>query len=380
MIKNVLSAMLIAVFALSVQAQSVGFRLNNYSMKQGTNMTDKLIQGAEIGYFKHLNKFFDLYLPLRLGPRGDVETIENSVKTKTSLTGNMGVDANLQAKYDNGHNRLVPFVSAGIGTELYDTGLELGAPVGAGLNIRITPNVFITLATNYRLALAKSTPTGWMHSVGIRTTLPKRERRESDYDSERSFNEAKIAAAKQKTAAEAKAKADAEAQLKARIIAESDAKIKLEEENRAKLAAEAKAKADARAAALASASMPDQPVVVSAEIKKVLDFAVQGVQFELGSALLLKESYSNLDEVATTMAANPELRISLEGHTDRTGTEGINLKLSEARAKACSSYLISKGIASERLREVGFGSARPISDNETESGRKLNRRVEFVPW
>jgi outer membrane protein OmpA-like peptidoglycan-associated protein len=386
MIKNVLSVILFTVLSLSVQAQSVGFRLNNYSYKQGTNMTDRLVQGAEIGFYKRLGKVFDLYVPLRLGPRGDVELTENAVTTKTTLLGNLGVDANLLAKFDNGHNRLVPFATAGVGTELYDSGLELGAPVGVGLNVRIKPNVFITLASNYRLPLTKTTPVGFVHSLGVTIDLGKKEKAPSTYNSEQNFNETKLAAAKLKAAEEAiakeeaEAKAEAEAKMKAQLATEEANKAQSEKEKRDKLAADEKAKADAKADSLYRATLEEKPVVVSAEIKKVLDFALEHVQFELGSALLTSASYPNLDDVANTMKANSELRISIEGHTDRTGNEGINSKLSEARARTCMTYLISKGIAAERLRVIGYGSIRPVSDNETEAGRSRNRRVEFVPF
>jgi len=64
--------------------------------------------------------------------------------------------------------------------------------------------------------------------------------------------------------------------------------------------------------------------------------------------------------------------------TDNTGTEETNLKLSTSRAKSVYDYLINKGIALNRLRYKGFGSNRPIADNATDSGRKENRRTEFI--
>ena len=122
------------------------------------------------------------------------------------------------------------------------------------------------------------------------------------------------------------------------------------------------------------------PIEVSTEVQEVLDFALKGVQFETGSAQLTQSSYAILDELATTLEKNPTLKISIEGHTDRTGNESINIKLSEARAKACKTYLTSKGVNAERLKESGFGSTRPVSDNDTPEGRTLNRRVEFIPF
>jgi outer membrane protein OmpA-like peptidoglycan-associated protein len=71
------------------------------------------------------------------------------------------------------------------------------------------------------------------------------------------------------------------------------------------------------------------------------------------------------------------MKIEISGHTDKTGSEPLNFKLSEARAKAVVDYLIQKGIDRSRMEFKGYGSLQPISDNNTASGRAKNRRVEF---
>ena len=364
MSKNILSVIAFMVLFQSLQAQDVSFRLNNYKLSTKIKL-ENVIHGAEIGYVQHMNKFLDLYVPLRLNPRGDVETTRNSVKTKTTQIGNFGLDVSIQAKYDNGRRRLVPFISAGLGTDLYDEGLAFGAPVGAGLNVRINSKTFITIANYYRFGMTKETPKSWMHSLGLSVDLRKLDTKFTPppISKEEDYQARQLAAAKLKAEAEERAKMEEEAMAKAI------------------LEAEAKAKADAAIAeAQAKANEQRAPVVVSEEVKKVLDYALKGVQFELGSALLTTTSYSILDDVAATMTANPELKISIEGHTDQIGNDAINLKLSETRAKTCMSYLVSKGISSDRLKNKGFGSARPVATNDTEEGRSKNRRVEFIPF
>ena len=77
------------------------------------------------------------------------------------------------------------------------------------------------------------------------------------------------------------------------------------------------------------------------------------------------------------MPTTRELTIEIYGHTDSAGLAKRNKELSGERAKAVADYLISLGLDASRIKSFGFGSSKPVSDNETEAGRQLNRRVEF---
>ncbi|MBK9033995.1 MAG: OmpA family protein [Myxococcales bacterium] len=102
------------------------------------------------------------------------------------------------------------------------------------------------------------------------------------------------------------------------------------------------------------------------------------VQFETGSDKLLPVSFPLLDQVAQVMLENPQIElIEIQGHTDSTGTAGINRKLSAARAESVKRYLVDKKIAKARMTTKGYGPDVPISDNGTAEGRDANRRVEF---
>ena len=104
---------------------------------------------------------------------------------------------------------------------------------------------------------------------------------------------------------------------------------------------------------------------------------LKNVLFETAKAVLLPQSYSELDMLAIYLRDNKTLKIEISGHTDNVGNEATNAKLSEQRAKAVSDYLITKSIDPGRISHKGFGSAIPISSNDTDEGRKQNRRVEF---
>ena len=105
--------------------------------------------------------------------------------------------------------------------------------------------------------------------------------------------------------------------------------------------------------------------------------ALESITFETGSAIITPEGAAVLDRAATFLAANPAIRVAIEGHTDSEGDEATNLTLSVERAEAVRDYLVEQGIASDRLETEGFGETQPIASNDTEEGRAQNRRIEF---
>ena len=102
-----------------------------------------------------------------------------------------------------------------------------------------------------------------------------------------------------------------------------------------------------------------------------------GVNFELNSANLTRESFPILLNAAQILTQYPEMNLEIRGHTDNTGSESYNLILSERRAKVVKDYLVANGISAERLSFNGIGETEPIADNKTLEGRTLNRRIEF---
>lgn len=104
---------------------------------------------------------------------------------------------------------------------------------------------------------------------------------------------------------------------------------------------------------------------------------LQNIHFAIDQATLLPASLQELDRLYELLARSPQLRIQLEGHTDNTHTPAYNQKLSEDRARAVEQYLVARGIAPARLQTRGYGSSRPVADNNTAAGQQLNRRVEF---
>jgi len=104
---------------------------------------------------------------------------------------------------------------------------------------------------------------------------------------------------------------------------------------------------------------------------------LNNIFFDYGKATLSAESTAELDRLIDLLNSNPTIKIEISGHTDNKSSREFNLKLSTNRAKAVVDYLVSKGIDMERLTYKGYGFDQPIASNNTEQGRKLNRRTEF---
>lgn len=115
--------------------------------------------------------------------------------------------------------------------------------------------------------------------------------------------------------------------------------------------------------------------VVKEEVKKRLNFATRGIQFETAKATLKPSSYPMLDEVVSILGEYTDYNLLMGGHTDSNGSDATNMKVSQARVDAVKSYLIRKGVDPSRIDATGYGESQPIATNSTAVGRAQNRRV-----
>jgi len=107
--------------------------------------------------------------------------------------------------------------------------------------------------------------------------------------------------------------------------------------------------------------------------------ALYGILFDVGKSDIKPESAEALKQITDYLNTNPTVNIIVVGHTDNTGTYAANITLSKARADSIKNYLINTSkITTSRLMAEGVGPLCPVSTNNTEDGRKLNRRVEIV--
>ncbi len=154
-------------------------------------------------------------------------------------------------------------------------------------------------------------------------------------------------------------------------------KAELEAERRALAAAE-KARLEAEKKAAAAMASLQEIAKVKEEARGMVITLSGAVLFATGKYELLPIARQKLDEVAKALVDQGYKSILVEGHTDSVGKVSDNDTLSLKRAESVRTYLVSRGIPSEKIRASGLGSSRPIADNGTPDGRANNRRVEIV--
>jgi outer membrane protein OmpA-like peptidoglycan-associated protein len=195
--------------------------------------------------------------------------------------------------------------------------------------------------------------------------------------------EAELAAVKAKMeadaqAAQAKAQADALAQAKAEAEALA-AKTKAEADER-----EAKALAEVELARKAAETLRAQlleqfnRILDTRDTQRGLVINMADVLFDTGKFDLRPIAREKLARLAGIVLAHPGLNLDIEGHTDSTGSDELNQKLSDQRANSVRKYLIEQGLPETSLIAVGFGKSMPVADNSTAAGRQQNRRVEII--
>jgi len=107
-------------------------------------------------------------------------------------------------------------------------------------------------------------------------------------------------------------------------------------------------------------------------------WTINGLEFDFDKANIRKSSESVLDVSIQILKDNPHINIQIEGHTDNKGSDNYNLLLSDRRAASVKKHLIKNGIDAIRLSSIGMGESIPITSNETDDGRQINRRVVFT--
>ncbi|MEL6987545.1 MAG: OmpA family protein [Bacteroidota bacterium] len=107
-------------------------------------------------------------------------------------------------------------------------------------------------------------------------------------------------------------------------------------------------------------------------------FISHSIHFNYNSDQIVARSYAEINRIADMLKENPEINLSIEGHTDSDGSEEYNLSLSKKRANAVRAALLALDVNASRLISTGHGESKPIMENSSSEGKAMNRRVEFI--
>ncbi|SMC80851.1 DUF6089 family protein [Pedobacter nyackensis] len=120
-----------------------------------------------------------------------------------------------------------------------------------------------------------------------------------------------------------------------------------------------------------------EKVIITEADRKVVADAIKNLEFDLNKATIRAKSYPTLNRVAELLIQK-NFSLKLAGHTDNTGSNALNMRLSKARAESVRTYLVAQGANASRIEATGYGEEQPIASNKTAAGRQKNRRVEFT--
>ncbi len=380
--------------AAAQPVQSFAFRptVHNYCapLREGRSSFSDVVRkqsgfGVELTYYRRLLPNTLLGVPVRIGT-AQTDCERGNPNERAWLA---HVDVLAQQHFFKPSARVQPYAQIGMGSgyTLEQKSLVLQFPMGVGLNVRLTSNLYLTAQTQHRFS--DDNRDAWHHALGLQFN----------------FGKALTPRAKAKPQELPTAPADRDGDGVADIddrcpdapgpsetngCPDRDGDGVADREDRCPNEPGSPALSgcpdrDGDGVADGDDRCPDKPGLasnfgcseVSAADLEILNAAMRNVQFATNSANLLPSSHAVLDQVADLMARYPEYRLFISGHTDSVGDDKFNLDLSRRRAKACRDYLVVKGVPAERIEYEGYGETRPIAPNDTEAGRAKNRRVEF---
>lgn len=128
---------------------------------------------------------------------------------------------------------------------------------------------------------------------------------------------------------------------------------------------------------VAPVQRPDVRVIVTEQDRRIVNEAINNLEFDFGKSTIRAKSFPSLDRVAALLIEK-NFSLKLAGHTDNVGSNDANLNLSKNRAESVKTYLVGKGANASRIEATGYGETQPIATNKTAAGRQKNRRVEFT--
>jgi outer membrane protein OmpA-like peptidoglycan-associated protein len=424
--KKIILMLLVAVSSLTVIGQdtasikpaSIAFKVGLFNFKN-TPLTENASQTAIQGglqYFKGITTHLDLMMNL------DFANLKypfyNSSKLDIAKNNEMytAFDASLNYKLLTDENKLVPYLSAGLGVASINNAYYTAyLPVGLGLQIKAKQGSFINILSTYRAEASALTKMHYNHSISYSLPLKLREKKpvmlppapvvadndgdgvvgseddcpnasglvkyhgcpvpDSDNDGINDEND------KCPTA-------EGAIKYKGCPIPDTDKDGINDEADKCPTAKGLSSyegcpipDTDKDGVNDEQDKCPSTPGIMGnngcADVQPLVNEISSQLKFESGKVNLSKKGYQGLDSLVVLMQNNTNITLVITGHTDNTGTLKINEKLSLQRAMVVSNYLVKKGVDKNRMSQKGFADTKSIADNKTLKGRAQNRRVDI---
>lgn len=288
-----------------------------------------------------------------------------------------------------------PYIQAGVGWSQYNNHYGLYAPAGAGIQVNISPEIFLLFNTQYRLRITSMQHQHFYHSIGIagvinrkkiphgppqRVQLPILKTVQTDIDGDGILD-----------SLDACPNVAGVVRFQGCPVPDKDGDGIFDEDDLCPTVkgvieykgcpmpdidmdgiADDKDKCPGMAGSAVNGGCPELET-----FKSWLNWMAQNIYFQTGSSQLLPRSFSSLDSLANLLKKYPMIHLTIEGHTDNVGGNTFNQILSKKRATSVMDYLTRTGIQASRLSAQGYGFNKPVSDNKSIAGRTNNRRVEF---
>ena len=377
--------------ARAIQVNSLGTVLNNKSWEKLSNSTKSI----GVQYFKGIRPKIDFMVNLDLAslsyPFYASSMIKNARGTASGATTKgfyAAADAGLNFKMLSDDHKVVPYISASIGVGKFASNYMAYAPVGAGIQIKANNGSFVNILSTFRAEMSALTKTHFNHGVSYSMPLKLKEKKPvvlpppppppADTD-----NDGVIDANDKCPTVSGLAK------YAGCPIPDTDKDGINDEQDKCPTVAGLSRyngcpipdtdkdgvndEVDAcptEAGISANNGCPD--------VQPILTQAASNLKFATGKSYLSIKQLANLDAVVAVLAKYSNVSLAIGGHTDNTGAEKLNSKLSINRATVVAKYLIKKGVDAKRITTSGFGYANPAADNKTKEGRAQNRRSELT--
>lgn len=402
----------------SIKPASIAFKVGLFNFKKTPlteNASQTVIQGG-VQYFKGITTHLDLMVNLDFANLKYPFYTSSKIDVAKNNEMYTAFDASLNYKLLTDENKLVPYVTAGLGVASINNAYYTAyAPVGLGLQIKAKQGSFINILSTYRAEASALTKMHYNHSISYSLPLKLREKKPvmlppapvvADIDDDGvvgSNDDCPNASGLVKYRGCPVPDTDsdgindendkcptAEGAIKYKGCPIPDVdKDGINDEADKCPTAEGLSRyegcpipdTDKDGVNDEQDKCPSIPGIMGnngcADLQPLANEISSQLKFESGKVNLRKKIYIGVDSLVVFMQENSNASLFISGHTDNTGTLKINQKLSLQRAMVVSNYLIKKGIDKKRISQKGFADTRPIADNKTSKGRALNRRVDI---